>query len=78
MSANSESVTQEVSHEATLFAEPIFHMGSFTVTNSLIMSWATVFILVVSFVIIGRKIKKVPKGLQNIFELLPFVVMKNI
>lgn len=70
MSANPESTTQEVSHEATLFAEPIFHIGSFTVTNSLIMSWATVFILVAMFVIVGKKIKKVPKGLQNIFEML--------
>ena len=70
MSANSEATTQEVSHEATLFAEPIFHIGNFTVTNSLLMSWATVFILVCLFVLIGKKIKKVPKGLQNIFELL--------
>jgi F-type H+-transporting ATPase subunit a len=70
MSGTTESTTQEVSHEATLFAEPIFHVGNFTVTNSLIMSWATVFILVLLFAIVGKKIKKVPKGLQNIFELL--------
>lgn len=62
--------TQEISHEATLFAEPIFHIGNFTVTNSLINSWLTVFILAVSFVIIGKKIKKIPKGLQNIFEIV--------
>jgi len=70
MSANPEATTQEVSHEATLFAEPIFHIGNFTVTNSLIMSWATVFILVLIFILIGRKVKKIPRGLQNIFELL--------
>lgn len=70
MSGTTEATNQEVSHEATLFAEPIFHVGNFTVTNSLIMSWATVFILVAIFIIVGKKIKKVPKGLQNIFELL--------
>ena len=36
----SESAEQgEVSHEATLFAESIFHVGNFTITNSLLNSW---------------------------------------
>jgi len=60
----------EVSHEATLFAEPIFHVGNFTITNSLLNSWVTVIILVVFFVLIGKKISKIPKGVQNIFELI--------
>ena len=69
---NSHNVegTAEVSHETTIFAEPIFHIGNFTVTNALINSWVTVFILVTIFILIGRKIKKVPKGLQNIFEII--------
>lgn len=70
MSVSPEATTQEVSHEATLFAEPILHFGSFTVTNSLIMSWLTVIILVVFFVAVGKKIRKVPSGVQNIFEFL--------
>ncbi|PIP27447.1 MAG: ATP synthase F0 subunit A [Candidatus Moranbacteria bacterium CG23_combo_of_CG06-09_8_20_14_all_39_10] len=65
-----ETANAEISHEATLFAEPIFHIGNFTVTNALINSWATVIILVILFVLIGKKIKSVPKGLQNIFEIL--------
>jgi len=67
---NTQNQNTEISHEATLFAEPIFHVGSFTITNSLLNSWATVIILVVLFVLIGKKIKKIPKGLQNIFEIL--------
>lgn len=67
---NSHESNQEFSHEATLFAEPIFHFGSFTVTNSLIMSWITVFILAIFFVAVGKKIKKIPKGLQNVFEMI--------
>jgi F-type H+-transporting ATPase subunit a len=76
MSVNSEQLnineTQqaEVQHEATLFAEPIFHLGKFTVTNSLLNSWLAVFILVVIFIVIGKKIKKIPRGLQNIFEFI--------
>lgn len=67
---NSQEENQEFSHEATLFAEPIFYIGKFTVTNSLINSWITVFILVTFFIIAGKKIKKIPKGIQNIFEFL--------
>jgi len=61
---------QEVQTESTLFAEPIAHIGSFTITNSLIASWITVVILVITFVAIGKKVKKIPRGLQNIFELI--------
>lgn len=60
----------EISKESTLFAEPIFHVGSFTITNSLIMSWTTVLVLVVFFVLIGKGLKSVPGKLQNVFELL--------
>lgn len=69
-SNNLETASQEVSHESTLFAEPIFHIGNFTVTNSLLMSWTTVFVLVVFFVSLGLRIKKVPGMLQNVFEIL--------
>ncbi|EKE16116.1 MAG: hypothetical protein ACD_11C00030G0024 [uncultured bacterium] len=66
--------TQEVSHEATLFAEPIAHLGNFNITNSLIMSWLTVAVLALFFVGVGKKIKKTSTGkinwLQNIFEIL--------
>lgn len=70
-SVQSEShASQEVSREATIFAEPIAHIGSFTITNSLIMSWIAVFILISIFIVIGRKIKSIPKGIQNIFEII--------
>lgn len=66
--------TQEVSHEATLFAEPILHVGNFTITNSLIMSWITVAVLVIFFVLAGKKAKKsakkAPTGVHNFFEII--------
>jgi F-type H+-transporting ATPase subunit a len=71
---NTGMATQEISHEATLFAEPVAHIGGFTITNSLITSWATVIILVALFILIKRRIKNPPaggpKGIQNIFEML--------
>jgi F-type H+-transporting ATPase subunit a len=66
--ANSES--QEVSHEITLYAEPIAQIGEFTITNSLITSWIAVIILAIFFVAVGKKIKSVPRGIHNIFELI--------
>lgn len=66
--------TQEVSHESTLFAEPIVNAGNFTITNSLIMSWVTVIVLVTFFVLAGRKAKQNkkggPKGIHNLFEIV--------
>ena len=76
MSASTEQLNtnktqqNEVQHEATLFAEPIFHWGKFTVTNSLLNSWMATLVLVVFFMILTKKIKKVPRGIQNIFEII--------
>lgn len=73
MAVNPESNTtesQEVSHEATLFAEPIAHVGGFTITNSLIMSWSAVLVIVVGMVLIGKGLKSVPGKFQGIFEVL--------
>lgn len=60
----------EVEHESTLYAEPVAHVGNFIITNSLIASWMTVVILVILFVLIGKTVRKIPRGLQNIFEIL--------
>jgi len=62
--------TNEVSHEITLFAEPVFHIGSFQITNSLITSWSVVLIVVIMSVVISRKIRRIPKGLQNAMEIV--------
>lgn len=70
LGGNNHTEKQEIKHEATLFAEPVLSIGSFTITNSLINSVATVLILVLFFILVGRKIKKVPKGIQNFFEMI--------
>lgn len=60
--------SNEILHESTLYAEPIYHIGSFTVTNALFTSWLVVFILIIFSIVIRLKLKKVPKGIQNVFE----------
>ncbi len=65
---------QEIQTESTLFAEPILHVGNFTITNSLIMSWITVAILVAFFIAVGKKAgkakTKAPTGVHNLFEII--------
>ncbi len=61
---------EEIMHESTLYAEPIFHIGDFTVTNALFTSWIVVFILIIFSIILKIKIKKIPNGIQNFFEIV--------
>jgi len=56
--------------EISLAPETVFHLGSFPVTNSfLLMIIVTVFLIVFA-IVITRSLKPVPKGWQNIVELL--------
>ena len=61
---------QQYTTESTLYAEPIAHFGSFTVTNSLFTSWFVVFILIIIAVVVKLSIKKIPRGIQNLFEIV--------
>lgn len=62
--------SQEVPHESTLYAEPIAHVGSFTITNALFTSWVVVFVLIIIAIVVRTKIKSIPKGIQNLFEIV--------
>jgi len=63
-----EETSSEIKTESTLFAEPIFHIGNFTVTNSLFTSWIVVILLIALAITIRIKLKQIPKGIQNFFE----------
>jgi F-type H+-transporting ATPase subunit a len=67
---NTEAVlTQtEIKTENTLFAEPIFKINDFSVTNSLLNTWLVVFIVIIFGLFLKSRIKLVPKGLQNVIE----------
>ncbi|MDD5750496.1 MAG: F0F1 ATP synthase subunit A [Candidatus Pacebacteria bacterium] len=60
--------SQEIHHETTLFAEPVFNLGGFTVTNSLLCSWIAVFLVVIFSLLVRKKISLIPKGIQSYFE----------
>ena len=62
--------SEYVSHEITLSAEQIGQIGSFPITNSLLNTWLVVIILLVVSVVLRSKLKQIPKGIQNIFEII--------
>jgi len=57
-------------HESNLYAEPIAHVGNFAVTNTIFTSWIVAILLIIVSVSIKKKIKEIPSGIQNIFEVL--------
>lgn len=65
-----EGGQEQISHEITLFAEPIYHYKNFPITNALLTSWvAVIFIIVLSF-IIRSKLREIPRGIQGFFEII--------
>src|SRR3989344_4457161 len=58
----------ELTHELTLYAEPVAHFGNFSITNALITSWVAVLFIAVLAFTLRAKIREVPKGIQNFFE----------
>ncbi len=69
-SVNNEAAVQtEINHEPTLFAEPLFHIGGFTVTNALVTSWIAVAIIILISFAIRKNLKKIPGKFQSIMEM---------
>ena len=63
------NINGEVIHETTIYAEPIFNIGSFQITNSLINSWFAVLVIIALCIFLRFNIKKVPGKIQHIFEM---------
>jgi len=65
-----ENNTSQPTHEVTIFAEPIFNIGKFQVTNALLTSWVAVLVIIAFSIFIRRKFKKIPGKVQNVFEVI--------
>ena len=61
---------EHLSEKVTLFAEPIFHLGSLAVTNALITSWVVVIVLIIVALVLRSKTSIVPGKFQNLFEIV--------
>lgn len=69
LNQDNQILTGQISHEVTIFAEPIFHIGNFRITNSLLISWFVVLLVFVVGLRLRKKINIIPGKIQNIFEM---------
>ena len=53
-----------------LYAVPLFQIGAFKVTNSMVVTWLVALALIIFSQIATRRIKRVPEGAQNFWEWL--------
>ncbi len=60
--------SSQIVHENTIFAEPIAHVGGFTITNSLINSWVVVLLIIIFSWYFKSKVKTIPGKLQSAIE----------
>ncbi len=65
---NTPQESGEIEHATTLYAEPIFSIGNYHVTNALLTSTISVVIIIIMSVAIRISIKKVPGKFQAFFE----------
>lgn len=52
----------------SLAAEPLFHIGPITITNTIFTAWIVMALLIVTSFFATRKMQLVPSGLQNFAE----------
>ncbi|MDQ2919904.1 MAG: F0F1 ATP synthase subunit A [Verrucomicrobiota bacterium] len=57
-------------HHLSVKAPILFHIGKFSITNSMIVTWIVAAGIIVVAQLATRKIKAVPSGLQNFWEWL--------
>jgi F-type H+-transporting ATPase subunit a len=54
--------------EISLAPETIFHLGSFPVTNTVLVTFCISLLIIISSFVLRKKIKLIPKGFQNVIE----------
>ena len=57
-------------HEISIRAEEVFHIGSFAVSNSLLLAFCAMLLVLVSAIVIRHKIAIVPGKLQGFVEMI--------
>ncbi len=57
-------------HSIVLAPEKIGQIGILPVTNTLMVSWVVMFLLIVASFLATRKVTLIPTGIQNFFELI--------
>jgi F-type H+-transporting ATPase subunit a len=63
-----------LSMHISLSPEIIFYLGKFPITNTLLTCWAVMIILIIIVFLVSKKIQLIPRGLQNVTE----IIIENI
>ncbi len=53
----------------SVVAEPVFMIGSYAVSNSILVGWFVALLLMLAAFAVGRNPQLIPSGLQNLFEI---------
>ena len=61
---------EQISHEITLFAEPIYHYENFIVTNALLSSWIAVAVIIFLSLVLRFALREIPGKIQSFFEII--------
>ena len=65
-----DGMSSEISHEITIFAEPIFEISGFHITNSLLNTWLVVIAVIIFGLLMRRTISVIPRKAQNFLEMI--------
>jgi F-type H+-transporting ATPase subunit a len=65
-------------HEISIKAEELFRIGSFPVTNSLLLAAVTLSVILLFVLLLARRIVMVPRPLQNFFEVLTEQILSTM
>jgi len=68
--AEAPAVAHEAAHGLPQAAVPLFHLGPFVMTNSMLLSWVVALGLIIVAQLATRRMALVPAGLQNFVEWL--------
>jgi F-type H+-transporting ATPase subunit a len=63
---------------AANYSDPFYKLGPIYITNTLITSWLSIIVLIVLFYFGTRKMKLVPKGLQNFVETIIEILLNFV
>ncbi|OGI61242.1 hypothetical protein A2814_00545 [Candidatus Nomurabacteria bacterium RIFCSPHIGHO2_01_FULL_38_19] len=64
------NIMEQISHEITLFAEPIYHYENFIVTNALLSSWIAVAVIIFLSLVLRFALREIPGKIQSFFEII--------
>lgn len=64
--------------EISLAAEKVAHIGSFGVTNSVLLSWIITIVIALTAIVVGRKNNLIPQGFRNFIEMVIEYLYKTV